>query len=62
MEHDPKMLSDIELKQAFEEAKRDLEKAAQNEPESEWHQACFAGVMIYALEAAERGISFQTIH
>jgi len=62
MHGDPKEMTDAELRAAFAEAQDDLAVAARDEPESEWHQACFAGVMVYAAELAERGLSVSTLH
>jgi hypothetical protein len=55
-------LNDAELIAAMARARADLEAAAEAEKESEWHQACFAGLMTYALEAQRRGIVLATKH
>jgi HEPN domain-containing protein len=55
-------MSDDELRAFFDEAKADLTAAARDEPESEWHQSCFAAVMLAAMEAQARGIKLATVH
>lgn len=57
-----KALSDDELIAATEQAHKDLKKAADEQPESEWHQACFAGLITYAGEVQRRGLAMQTLH
>lgn len=47
-------LSDEELEQAFEVAKHDLYTAADNEPNSDWHELCFAGTAALMLEIVKR--------
>ena len=47
-------LSDDELNDAIEQAKADLEKAATDEPNSEWHESCFAGFVMLAMEQTRR--------
>lgn len=47
-------LSDDELNDAIEQAKADLEKAANDEPNSEWHESCFAGFVVLAMEQTRR--------
>ncbi len=42
------------LLQALETAREDLEIAARDQNESEWHQSCFAAVMVYANECVKR--------
>lgn len=54
--NDVSTYSDKELKSAFDEAKIDLENAANTERNSEWHEACFAAVIILAQEIARRRI------
>jgi len=49
-------LSDRELLNALAVDQVDLEVAAEKEPNSDWHQACFAAVYVYAEEAGNRGI------
>jgi hypothetical protein len=60
--YDPTTYSEAELREALEEAKRDLQNAARDEPESEWHEACFAGVLVLAAELQSRGLSASTVH
>lgn len=55
-------LDDDELVAAMKQAMDDLEAAATNDPESDWHQACFAGVMTYGQEIIRRGIVEETVH
>lgn len=55
-------LNDTELVAAMEQAYADCEKAGQEEKESEWHQACFAGLMTYVFEIQKRGIVVGTRH
>lgn len=56
-------LSDDQLLAAFDEAREDLAQAAHDDSNSEWHQCCFAGVVIYAQELSDRGIRRQpTVH
>ena len=47
-------LSDEDLCSLTQQAAIDLSEAAGNEPESEWHQACFAGFMALNMEVARR--------
>jgi len=56
------VLSDDELQSAFDEAKQDLAKATDSEPNSEWHQACFAATYLYAVEMSKRGLKSETVH
>lgn len=49
-------LSDTELLQRAEQAHADIEEAARKEPNSEWHQSCFAGLYIYCSEMGRRGL------
>lgn len=55
-------LSDDQLLVAFNEAREDLAKAAHDEPNSEWHQCCFAATVIYAQELLDREIRPQPFH
>ena len=50
-------LTDEQLLINFASARADLEDAATHQRESEWHEACFAGAVCYAMEAEKRGIS-----
>ena len=43
------------------QAKADLEDAAINFHETEWHEACFAGVLCYAMEMHSRRITLKEI-
>lgn len=58
-------LPDEQLKEWLEMAKLDLEHAANSEPDSEWHQSCFAAVCMIAQELVKRGIKgpdFKPLH
>lgn len=55
-------LSDEQLIAATREAQSDLEQAAREQPNSERHQECFAGLVIYAGEMNARGLKIATIH
>lgn len=54
--------SDEELKAAFKDAESDLAEAAAQQHGSEWHQSCFAALLIYGGELAKRGIFLGTRH
>lgn len=60
--YDPSTYTDQQLIDLFNEAKLDLAKAAEDEPESEWHQACFAAVIMVSQEASKRGLKLTTVH
>lgn len=49
-------MTDDEIVSAVSEAYADTANAASQAPNSEWHQACFAGLMTYAQEALKRGM------
>lgn len=55
-------LTDAELLAAVEEVKEDLTKASIDAPGSEWHQACFAGAVLYCDEMQRRGLRLGTVH
>lgn len=55
-------LDDDALKAAFKEAENDLAEAAAQQPNSEWHESCFAALMIYGGELAKRRIFLGTRH
>ena len=46
--------SDAELKALYETIKYDLETAAEEEPDSEWHQSCFAALALVTEETKRR--------
>lgn len=48
--------SDEELHAQAMDCRNDLQKAAEEQPESEWHEACFAAMLIYAKEMNRRGL------
>lgn len=56
------LVSDNVLLEAFYQAVDDCNKASIEQRESEWHEACFVGVMILAFEVQARGLSGQSIH
>ena len=47
-------LSDADLQEMADKAVADLAAAAEADPESEWHQACFAGAFVLAQETMRR--------
>ena len=55
-------LSDDELRKATITARDDLAQAATSQPNSEWHEACFAGALVYAGEMQRRGLKIATVH
>lgn len=55
-------MTDAELVSAIATARDDLAKAAIDAPNSEWHEACFAGALVLCLEAQKRGIVIGTRH
>jgi hypothetical protein len=55
-------LTDDELKAAFKAAEADLAEASTQEPNSEWHQSCFAGLVLYGAELTKRGIRLAPLH
>jgi hypothetical protein len=55
-------MTDAELIAACEEAKTDLAEAAAQQPNSERHQECFAGLIVYAQELSKRGIRLAPLH
>lgn len=54
--------TDNELINEFKEAIGKLEAAAENEPNSEWHESCFAATFLFAEEMGKRGLSLNTAH
>lgn len=55
-------LSDDALREATITARDDLAKASADEPNSKWHEACFAGALVYAQEMQRRGLKIETVH
>ena len=55
-------LTDDELRQATITVRDDLAQAAADQPNTEWHEACFAGAMVYAGEMQRRGLKIATVH
>jgi len=47
---------------ALQTAKDDLAKVSVEAPNSEWHEACFAGFLTFSAEASKRGIKLHTEH
>ena len=52
-------LSDEQLLINLALARDDLQDAATHHHETEWHEACFAGTVCYAMEANKRGLSLE---
>lgn len=55
-------LSDEQLISATKEAQQDLSEAAREQPNSDRHQECFAGLFIYAGEMNARGLKIVSVH
>lgn len=55
-------MSDGALRMAFQQSEIDLAEAAAQQPNSDWHQSCFAALLIYGGELAKRGIFLGTRH
>lgn len=51
--------TDDELISAAKECADDLTRASKDEPESEWHESCFAGMLCYARELNARGLKMK---
>ena len=49
-------LSDNQVLELAEECNSDLLKASSDNPESEWHEACFAAMVLTAQEMNKRGL------
>lgn len=49
-------MSDYELIAWCSQAKEDLEDAATNQPQSDWHATCFAALYQIACEMNRRGL------
>lgn len=54
-----KSLKDEQLKEFSEQVYADLEKASIEENNSEWHESCFAVMVVVAQEATRRGIKLR---
>ena len=50
-------LNDDELRANAKTASFDLQAAAENDRDSEWHGSCFAATVLYAQEMTKRGIN-----
>lgn len=59
---DIKDLADDELIRRADEAYSDLYRAAADEPNSEWHSACFAAFLTLGFEMQRRGLRRGPIH
>jgi hypothetical protein len=55
-------LDDTQLLCLAKHARDDLAEAALISPESSWHEACFAAVLIFGFEMARRGIKAEAVH
>lgn len=55
-------LTNLEVINFLNQAKDDLDDATRDQPESEWHQSCFAAVLVMSQEALRRGLRFGTVH
>lgn len=49
-------LNDTQVLECLATARDDILAISGNELNSEWHEACFAGLLTYAQEAAKRGL------
>lgn len=54
--------SDDEIREMLNIATTDLEEAAVEQPNSDWHSACFSAVFLLSEEVARRGMVLATIH
>lgn len=54
-------LSDSDLLDAIRMAYEDMNTAAVESPNTEWHEACFAGLVVYVGEAERRGLTISTL-
>lgn len=55
-------LADTELVAAMNTARDDCAEAANTEPNSEWHEACFAACFLYGQEILRRGLDLRTLN
>jgi hypothetical protein len=55
-------MSNEDLISATEVADKDLRDASTNQPNTEWHECCMAGVIIFAQELSKRGLKINAIH
>lgn len=46
----------------FNEAKIACQLAAEQEKNSEWHESCFAAILVFVGEIEKRGIDLRTLH
>lgn len=54
---DIKALTNDQLKDALNTAYGDLAEAVREQPESEWHEACFAATVLLCQEIERRGLT-----
>jgi len=55
-------LTDAELRQQTLECVGDLAKAAEEYPNTEWHEACFAALVLFSGEWDKRQIKLAAVH
>jgi hypothetical protein len=55
-------MTDEQILRAAEVAAKDCNEAGLAERNSEWHECCFAAVVVLSQEMARRGISLNTTH
>lgn len=55
-------LPDATLISAYKGAENDLAQAAAQQPNSDWHQECFAGFVTLGEELRKRGIVLRPLH
>lgn len=56
VQRDLAAMSDEAVLWWLDESARDLQKAADEKPNTEWHEACFAAAYLFASEANRRGL------
>lgn len=54
--------SDDQIREMLEIATQDLGAAAEDQPNSDWHSACFSAVFLLSEEVTRRGLITATIH
>ncbi len=55
-------MTDSELVDAFKQAESDLAEAAAQKPNSDRHQECFAGLIVFCAELQKRGLTVHNPH
>lgn len=53
--------TDTQIQSLAEQVFSDLKDASENQHESEWHEACFAGAVLVAQEMSKRGLKRKEI-